>query len=340
MSQFRKKPVVIDAWKIDHDATQPEWVKVEFRAEALDWCPSDEGLWISTLEGSMTGSIGDMLIRGVKGEFYACKPDIFALTYEDAASPPPQGEPQTDMPVVAWEHVMDNTEGIPENDPSVCLSHYEENPFGTPGIDYSKTFPVTFEPLVYLVDAKAAIDTLTRERDEARAALPKLSEPAVLHAVTQAQADSHKQGDVAFWMAFTERLRVQWNCMVLPAALHPPQQARAILDAHPWCVAGWLNAIKERDEARENLSRSNGLLDIALKHNAIKARSDARRAAIEDQSKALILAREALAPLSAAYRLNPYGILGVYGEKAFKALGAIDAAYAAPTPTGLAGGEA
>ena len=130
------------------------------------------------------------------------------------------------------------------------------------------------------------------------AALPKLSEPAVLHAVTQAQADSHKQGDVAFWMALTERLRVQWNYMVLPAALHPPQQA-------------------PQGEACEAL-----------------------RAALEDQSKALILAREALAPLSAAYRLNPYGILGVYGEKAFKALGVIDAAYAAPTPTGLAGGEA
>ena len=43
-----------------------------------------EGLKIHTLEGWMNASIGDMIIKGVKGEHYACKPDIFKLTYDEA----------------------------------------------------------------------------------------------------------------------------------------------------------------------------------------------------------------------------------------------------------------
>ncbi len=41
-------------------------------------------LLIETLEGEMTANVGDWIIRGVKGEFYPCKPDIFAATYEAA----------------------------------------------------------------------------------------------------------------------------------------------------------------------------------------------------------------------------------------------------------------
>lgn len=41
-----------------------------------------EGLKIHTLEGEMTASVGDYIIKGVNGEFYPCKPDIFHKTYE------------------------------------------------------------------------------------------------------------------------------------------------------------------------------------------------------------------------------------------------------------------
>jgi hypothetical protein len=41
-------------------------------------------IYIPTLEGTMLATVGDWIIRGVKGEFYPCKPDIFALTYEPA----------------------------------------------------------------------------------------------------------------------------------------------------------------------------------------------------------------------------------------------------------------
>lgn len=84
--QFRKKPVVIDAWRIDfQNKPLPEWVNDAFRSETIDWCPAGEGLYINTLEGLMKGGFGDYLIRGVKCELYACKADIFEATYEWAA---------------------------------------------------------------------------------------------------------------------------------------------------------------------------------------------------------------------------------------------------------------
>lgn len=76
--QFRKKPIVIEAARLDN--------KSSLRIDLVEWCDGkirdDDGIDIPTLEGTMIASIGDWIIRGVKGEFYPCKPDIFAATYE------------------------------------------------------------------------------------------------------------------------------------------------------------------------------------------------------------------------------------------------------------------
>lgn len=79
--KFRKKPVVIEAvrWMGDN------WNDVsDFVGEAL--YPHEDGsrLKIKTLEGTMVGEMFDWIIKGVKGEFYPCKPDIFEATYEKA----------------------------------------------------------------------------------------------------------------------------------------------------------------------------------------------------------------------------------------------------------------
>lgn len=85
--RFTKKPVTIDAWLIDFgNKPLPDWVNSAFASEVIDWCPAGEGLYINTLEGHMKGNNGDWLIRGVKGELYACKPDIFAATYDPAGA--------------------------------------------------------------------------------------------------------------------------------------------------------------------------------------------------------------------------------------------------------------
>lgn len=82
VKKYRKKPVVIEAMQLQDNAT-----------EVLGWMQDngvvgsyqlDDGgpIFISTLEGTMQANQGDFIIRGVEGEFYPCKPDIFTATYE------------------------------------------------------------------------------------------------------------------------------------------------------------------------------------------------------------------------------------------------------------------
>jgi hypothetical protein len=76
--RYRKKPVVIEAWlNADDTGPLPDWVV----AAELGRQPGGVIL-LGTLEGVMQAQIGDYIIRGVKGEFYPCKPDIFEATYE------------------------------------------------------------------------------------------------------------------------------------------------------------------------------------------------------------------------------------------------------------------
>jgi hypothetical protein len=84
--KYRKKPVVIEAYQLPA-------VGADVPDSFADWCEQvgfefesgrDETLLIHTLEGTMTASPGDWIIKGVRGEFYPCKPDIFEATYEPA----------------------------------------------------------------------------------------------------------------------------------------------------------------------------------------------------------------------------------------------------------------
>jgi len=85
MAKFRKKPVDIDAIQF---FDQPEEIIniQEFMGNidlTIDYKDIDDPkLKIETLEGTMNASLGDWIIKGVNGEFYPCKPDIFEKTYE------------------------------------------------------------------------------------------------------------------------------------------------------------------------------------------------------------------------------------------------------------------
>ena len=85
MALFRKKPVVIEARELTRENT----------VEIMAWCGSTKhwsrphlravtGIIVPTLEGQHEAAFGDWIIKGVKGEFYPCKPDIFAATYDPA----------------------------------------------------------------------------------------------------------------------------------------------------------------------------------------------------------------------------------------------------------------
>ena len=82
IKQYRKLPVVIEAiqWDGLNDIDVLEFAgdNVEFR-----YRDNEVRLIIHTLEGNMNASIGDYIIRGVNGEYYACKPDVFVKTYEE-----------------------------------------------------------------------------------------------------------------------------------------------------------------------------------------------------------------------------------------------------------------
>jgi hypothetical protein len=82
--KYRKKPVVIEARRLTvFNLEELEaWCKGSIKRTCLP--AKDRIIHIETLEGVMTANIGDWIIRGVKGEFYPCKPDIFEMTYEVA----------------------------------------------------------------------------------------------------------------------------------------------------------------------------------------------------------------------------------------------------------------
>jgi hypothetical protein len=91
MPLFRKKPVVIEA-VLFRGGEQPGELAGDVTAGRVRY-PEDGTMLIETLEGVMQAQPGDWIIRGVMGELYPCKPDIFAATYEPAPSP---GAPGSD----------------------------------------------------------------------------------------------------------------------------------------------------------------------------------------------------------------------------------------------------
>lgn len=86
---YKKKPVVIKAiqWTGKNLREVIDFTGLHDSAKKWSWAEYEEvvkreGLKIFTLEGPLMASIGDYIIRGVAGEFYPCKPDIFEKTYE------------------------------------------------------------------------------------------------------------------------------------------------------------------------------------------------------------------------------------------------------------------
>lgn len=77
MAKYRKKPVVIEAERFWEGV-----VPLPFADQGICCLDHEEGWYVETLEGSLSISEGDWIIKGAKGEFYPCKDDIFRMTYE------------------------------------------------------------------------------------------------------------------------------------------------------------------------------------------------------------------------------------------------------------------
>jgi hypothetical protein len=81
MPRFRKKPVVIEAFQFTGDEGQPLWFRDALIDGKVKVFPTY--VLIETLEGVHRGDLKDWIIKGVKGELYPCKPDIFEATYNE-----------------------------------------------------------------------------------------------------------------------------------------------------------------------------------------------------------------------------------------------------------------
>ena len=79
LMKYRKKPVVIEA--VEWTGENLDEIMAFVTGKNLDHDPI-RGLVIHTLEGNHSATLGDMIIKGIKGEFYPCKPDIFKQTYQ------------------------------------------------------------------------------------------------------------------------------------------------------------------------------------------------------------------------------------------------------------------
>lgn len=80
MKKYRKKPIVIEAVRYNGKNLEEILVWSGLAEIGNDFLGNK--LFIPTLEGEMEASVGDYIIKGIKGEFYPCKPDIFEASYE------------------------------------------------------------------------------------------------------------------------------------------------------------------------------------------------------------------------------------------------------------------
>lgn len=106
IKQYRKKPIVIRAvqWtgsnhREMHDfllGNPDEYMKTRGEHFEIDHTKVEGGLVIKTKEGGMAATVGDYIIKGIAGEYYPCKPEIFEATYELVSTTDPHPEHQMD----------------------------------------------------------------------------------------------------------------------------------------------------------------------------------------------------------------------------------------------------
>lgn len=94
--KYVKKPVVVEAIQWDGKNTNDV---LAFGPGKITYTEiTGSHLMIFTLEGTMTAIVGDWIIKGIKGEFYPCKPDIFEASYEAVTDPPAPPPPPVYIP--------------------------------------------------------------------------------------------------------------------------------------------------------------------------------------------------------------------------------------------------
>lgn len=126
IERFRKRPLEVEAihaqqalsFAWNHWSSLPQWLKDAYDVGNVLFLNDPPRVEIETLEGTMTAQSSDWIIRGIKGELYPCKPDVFAATYEAAPEPLELSEVER----VAVEH----TEHMSTCHESACVDCMKE----------------------------------------------------------------------------------------------------------------------------------------------------------------------------------------------------------------------
>lgn len=111
MSAYRKKPVVIEAVQYEGEGNMaansgvPDWLWDALEQGVAAMTNGGDPMVIHTLEGDYVCSPGDWIIRGVKGELYPCKPDIFEATYDTVDSALPQAQTSDQIQVQIFTRI-------------------------------------------------------------------------------------------------------------------------------------------------------------------------------------------------------------------------------------------
>lgn len=114
MPKYRKKPIVVEAFRYDGDLIDingnyyvPDWAIEAFEKDVLFYDEHNDHpfeLFIKTLEGINHVSVGDYIVKGTQGELYPCKPDIFEQVYEEIDNVEAQEEKKTYLSEYLKEH--------------------------------------------------------------------------------------------------------------------------------------------------------------------------------------------------------------------------------------------
>jgi len=83
IKKYRKKPIVVEAVRWDGREETYQQLLKRWKTDRVVRIGENNSLFIHTPEGVMEAKVGDFVIRGIKGEIYPCKPDIFKETYEE-----------------------------------------------------------------------------------------------------------------------------------------------------------------------------------------------------------------------------------------------------------------
>jgi hypothetical protein len=269
-----KKPVVIEAFQMtrarrDSNEDWPEWLHrawnlpfTEAGAVSCEDYPHSNGkdrLVIRTLEGIHTVEWNDWIIRGVKGELYPCKPDIFAATYEPASVAPAPRESVETARLIHWEPGQQGVELTYPDGYRVALPLAPPHPVETPERqgDYAGLIERLreFSSLKIVHEAATALRDLTDRLKEVEQENTRLKNGALLTRGEVMSANNEAERFRENWLAASAKIEGLTKALERASRIQPPTTETHHLQDSGY-GSGWSNAVRAYQKEVKRIARS------------------------------------------------------------------------------------